>query len=209
MSSFFGGEFGDHAQPISRTDLLLPPPITRGKYRDWQGDLYDVMHVVRDVHEGQWLVLYRSLVDVQQPMMVMSYARFFGTVDTGAYRPVPRFSHVVDYRHPETSPIPPPLPRAADSKDPGAPAAPATSTRDERDAAGATPQHGQAAAGSGGEAESQDYPTITTDVASMDGMEDILPTRRPAPRAPKSAAFQRFQEALAAKAAASNSPKAP
>lgn len=116
MTRFFGGEFGDAVEATPLASLFLPPPLVRGRYRDWQGDLYDVMHVVKDVHEGRWMVLYRSLIDERQPMMVMNYAKFFGTVDTGAYRPVVRFSRVVEpqgAKEDRLSSIPPPLPAAA------------------------------------------------------------------------------------------------
>lgn len=204
MSGFFGGEFGDNVEPISRADLLMAPPITRGKYRDWQGDLYDVMHVVRDVHEGLWLVLYRSLVDVEQPMMVMSYARFFGTVDVGAYRPVPRFSPVEEVAYQPTSPIPPPLPRASfNVRRTEGGTKPNTGT----DASG----HGQAAGGSGGTlgAKASGAADGAANMASGVTVAPVaseLPTRRLAPRAPKTSAFQRAQEAIASKVPASDPP---
>lgn len=203
MSGFFGGEFGDNVEPISRADLLMAPPITRGKYRDWQGDLYDVMHVVRDVHEGLWLVLYRSLVDVEQPMMVMSYARFFGTVDVGAYRPVPRFSPVEEVAYQPTSPIPPPLPRASFN---GRRTEGGTKPNTGTDASG----HGQAVGGSGGALGATLGAAVRA--SNMAPRLDVapvaseLPTRRLAPRAPKTPAFQRAQEAIASKVAASDPP---
>ena len=204
MSGFFGGEFGDNVADVVMTAVSVAPPITRGKYRDWRGDLYDVMHVVRDVHEGKWMVLYRSLIDVNQPMMVLDYATFFGTVDTGGYRPVARYVHVTDSSHRSTSPIPPPLPRSTGTAanqprtetNGGGSARSAGRTEAGAQAAGST---GQATGASGYVGASPAVPVAPT-VSAIPPVENRV--RRPAPRAPASKGFLSLQARLAVQPAA-------
>lgn len=190
MSNFFGGEFGDKAAPAAESSLFLSPPIQRGKYSDWRGDLYDVMHVVRDVHEGTWMVLYRSLIDVNQPMMVMNYAKFFGTVDVGAYRRVQRFTHVVDPTHSVTSPTPPKLPRTVPTAPTPATGSPRTGVTDASSPNATANAQSRANVGSNSNriaGQASSGVTITSGhvapVAGMAHVEGRVP-RRPAPRAP-------------------------
>lgn len=204
MSGFFGGEFGDNVADVVMTAVSVAPPITRGKYRDWRGDLYDVMHVVRDVHEGKWMVLYRSLIDVNQPMMVLDYATFFGTVDTGGYKPVPRYVSVRDDLHNRTSPLPPALPRNTGaaaiqsnaSTNGGGSVGSAGRTEARAQAQGATGQ----AAGTAENASGGAAVPVAPSVSAIHPVENRV--RRPAPRAPASKGFLSLQARTAIQSAA-------
>lgn len=193
MSSFFGGEFGDNVQATPLADFFLAPPLERGKYRDWQGDLYDVMHVVRDVHEGKWMVLYRSLIDDRQPMMVMLYAKFFGTVDVGGYRPVPRFT-VVRGVGDRAASIPPPLPSTASpATAPAKPSASGHELADGSDAGGSDEATGNIDKGVGsGPAMADGDSTATGNGPALPLGNEVRAVRR-APRAPASFAYPKPQ----------------
>lgn len=99
---------------VSDMTPMAPPHLVRGKYRDWMGDLYQVTDIVRDIHAGAWMVLYRSLINVSLPFMVMSYDKFFSVVDVGGHRGVPRFTLLEDgVPVDRTRAAPPPLPTRA------------------------------------------------------------------------------------------------